>query len=86
MKKVKGYVIKLDIEKAFDKIQWGFNDYILLKKNYSNQWSSWMQSCFNSVQYSVLINGRPRGSMKPSRGICQGEPLSPLYLSLPWII
>ena len=37
VKKTRGFVIKLDIAKAFDKINWSFIDYMLMKKNYSGQ-------------------------------------------------
>lgn len=49
LKKIKGFIIKLDIEKAFDKIDWKFIDYSLLQKNYSKKWRSWMQSCFSGA-------------------------------------
>lgn len=37
VKKTKGFIIKLDIEKAFDKIQWRFIDFMLRKKGYHLQ-------------------------------------------------
>lgn len=48
-KKTKGFVIKLDIEKAFDKISWRFIDYILMKKNYSSDWRKMIANCISSV-------------------------------------
>ena len=81
-KKIKGFVVKLDIEKAFDKINWTFIDFMLLKKGFPQNWGQWISACITSVQYSILINGRPRGKIKPTRGIRQGDPISPFIFVL----
>lgn len=44
-KKIKGCVLKLDIEKAFDKVNWAFIDYMLKVKNYPSKWRSWIKAC-----------------------------------------
>ncbi|KAA0055625.1 LINE-1 retrotransposable element ORF2 protein [Cucumis melo var. makuwa] len=82
VKKIKGFVIKLDLEKAFDKINWSFIDFMLLKKGYPIKWRRWIKACISSVQYSIIINGRPRGKIQPSRGIRQGDPISPFIFVL----
>lgn len=69
IKKVKGFVIKLDIEKAFDKINWNFINFMLRNKNLPKKWREWISSCISYVQYLVLINGKSHGRIKPNRGI-----------------
>ncbi|KAA0051609.1 LINE-1 retrotransposable element ORF2 protein [Cucumis melo var. makuwa] len=81
-KKTRGFVIKIDLEKAFDKISWNFIDFMLKKKNLSKKWGDWIKTCISTVQYSILINGKPRGRIKPKRGIRQGDPISHLIFVL----
>ena len=82
VKKIEGFVFKLDIEKAFDKINWRFIDFMLMKKGFPHKWRRWINSCIRCVQYSVIINGHPRGKTQPTRGIRQGNPISPFIFVL----
>ena len=74
-------VVKLDISKAYDRVEWEFLQRIMLKLGLSEQWVNLAMETVRSASYSVLINGEPKGFIKPSRGIRQGDPLS-LYLFL----
>lgn len=76
-KKKKGIIIKLDIEKAFDKVDWDFLEVILVAKGFGQWWIWWIRGCISTTNFSTMINGRPKGKFLASRGLRQGDPVSP---------
>ena len=73
---------KLDIEKAYDHVNWEFLLYILHQSGFSANWCEWIGFCISTVRFSILINGCPQGFFASSRGLRQGDPLSPLSFVL----
>ena len=67
--KVGHMVIKLDINKAYDQVEWEFLRNIMLKIGFSATWVDLAMQGMSSSSYSVLINGEPWGFISPSRGI-----------------
>jgi hypothetical protein len=75
---VPGIICKMDLEKAYDHVNWDFLLYMLRRCGFGEKWCRWIAHCISTVQFSVLINGSPFGFFSSSRGLRQGYPLSPL--------
>ena len=71
-------ILSLDQEKAFDRVDWSFLLTTLRHMGFGESFVKWVQLLYTDIRSAVLIDGYTSNWFKPSRGVRQGCPLSPL--------
>jgi hypothetical protein len=80
--KSKGMILKLDFEKAYDKVNWGFLVEVLKQKKFPETWIRWIKQCVKGGKVGIKINGTHGNFFNTHKGLRQGGPLSPLLFNL----
>ena len=77
-----GVLCKLYLEKAYDHINWDFLLTVVQKMGFGVKWVGWIRWCISTASFSILINGSPSSFFQSTRGLRQGDPLSPYLFVL----
>eukprot|EP00253_Pinus_taeda_P006547 PITA_06547 len=74
--------IKLDLSKAYDRLNWKYLKAILAAFRFSRRWTDWVYNMISTPIFSIMLNWTPSSTFKATRGIRKGDPLSPFLFIL----
>lgn len=65
--------LKIDMSKAYDRVDWNFLQAVLEFMNFIPNWVKWIMACVSTVQFTLLVNGSITQNFNPSKGLRQGD-------------
>ena len=74
-------LLKLDFEKAYDRVSWIFLRQVLLSRGFSDVWVHRVMKLVTGGQTTISVNGEIGSFFRNRRGLRQGDPMSPLLFN-----
>ncbi|XP_062113347.1 uncharacterized protein LOC133824478 [Humulus lupulus] len=71
-------LLKIDLSKAYDSIDWDFLENLLKALRFPGRFIRWIMICLRGASYCLMLNGCLHGSFQGGKGLRQGDPISPL--------
>jgi hypothetical protein len=81
-KKLNGVILKLDFEKAYDKVKWSFLQQTLRMKGFSDEWHAFIYSFVSGGSVAIKVNDDVGRYFQTLKGLRQGDPLSPMLFNI----
>jgi hypothetical protein len=81
-KNLNGVILKLDFEKAYDKVKWSFLQQTLRMKGFSDEWSALINSFVSVGSVAIKVNDNVGRYFNTLKGLRQGYPLSPMLFNI----
>jgi hypothetical protein len=80
--KMNGVLLKLDFEKAYDKVNWDYLQQALRMKGFDPKWCKWIQEFVSKGSVGIKVNDYMGHYFQTKKGLRQGDPLSPILFNI----
>jgi hypothetical protein len=75
-------ILKIDFEKAYDKVKWSFLQQTLRMKGFSSEWRALIHSFVSGGSVAIKVNDDISHYFQTKKGLRQGDPLSPILFNI----